>query len=138
MSKLSSKVIDIARENLEIAESIWREFSGKKQGGIDLTFIGEYVVCDDGQDRWLATADDYQDGLNAVLASAIKGQYDKDDNDAYSDLCGECPAMYSNIGSGEYNERVPELLALLRETLDDEQVEELCRELNIDVAEIEA
>jgi len=113
-------------------------------------FVGEFrraallSVCDDGQDRWLAPTEEYQSAIDTVLNRCLdKGHYmgDEDSEDredrkaAYDDLCSECPAMYSNIGSGSYNAKKSELLDLLAETLDEDTVSEVADQLHIEIEE---
>lgn len=147
MSTIKSKVLETAQANIKVAEEIHQDLSGaKRQGGLTLTVIGDYVVVDDEQDRWLTTVDDYRHSLDCVISSALAGRYKSDDDrsgmpvdmgDAYSDLCST-GCMYSNIGSGDYNDRLSDLLTELRESLSDAEVEKICEELQIDVAEVEA
>lgn len=128
-------VLDDAKAKIEVAEKVWIDFAGLSQRGLTLTIIGDHVIVDDGQDRWLATMSDYQDALNTVLVTAIEKGYDLDESDAYDDLCSACPAMYSNIGCGEYNNKKEELLVILRESHDEAEIEQICDELLINLQE---
>lgn len=147
-TRINDEVIDTAREENETlvkriarAESIFADLSGNAKGydTITLSYYGDYVVCDDGQDRWLAPTEEYQSAIDTVLNRCLgKGRYmgDEDSEDrkaAYDDLCSDCPALYSNIGSGSYNSKKSELLDLLAETLDEDTVAEVAERLHIEI-----
>jgi hypothetical protein len=137
MSKIKRKVILEARTNLDRAEDIFADLSGQKQRGLTLTHYGPYLIVDDDQDRWLCHEVDYQEACDKVLADAVAGKYTDDDGDGewYSDLCGECQALYSRIGSGLHNDDVPGLEKLLLQDLAEEQVQEIFGELGIEIEE---
>ncbi len=144
MRKINDQVIDRARrenetlvERIARAESIFADLSGNADG-ITLSYYGDYVVCDDGQDRWLAPTEDYQSAVDTVLSRCLdKGCYlsDEDSEDrkaAYDDLCSDCPALYSNLGAGSYNVKKSELFDLLAETIDEDTVAEVAERLHIE------
>lgn len=132
---------DESEARVKRAEEIYADFAGKREhGGLSVSVYGDYVLVDDEADRWLAEKDEFVDGLKAVLYAVVeKGRF-MDDDDAsapYDYLCNECPALYSRIGSGTYNNKTADLLALLAETLDDSDVEEITDYLGIEIEEEE-
>lgn len=133
--KLNRNVIDEVQSNLEVAEKLYKDFAGKKrEGGLCLSFYVKYLIVDDGQDRWLGEVEDYQSALDDVCKKAMEGKYGDDGiSDAYSDLCSDCGAMYSRIGTGEYNGNIGELVAELGKTLSRGTIGEICEELGIDL-----
>ena len=99
---------------------------------------GDFVVVDDDQDRWVGRLEDYQSGLDLIAKNALTGRYEREClHEAYSDLCNECPALYSRIGLGEFNKDVAGLVKALDESVTREGVEEILAYLGIDLEEAE-
>jgi hypothetical protein len=99
---------------------------------------GDYIVVDDGQDRWLVDVGEFQDALDDILELAMSGSYGGDDEreamaEAYNGLCDCCPALYSNLVAGRHNDDVDGLRELLDVSLSDEQIDDIFRALLIEV-----
>ncbi len=140
---IRTDVISDAREaheetanRIKRAEKILYDLGGggREYDTITLTRFGDYILVDDGADKWLGDYDTYARALESVLTACIeKGMYDDPlDGSEYDHLCNDCSALYSRIGSGEYNNKTGELLTLLAETLDADEVAEIAYELGIE------
>ena len=96
-------IIELARQRLEAAEHIHEDFTGEvsEKGGISLETIGDFIVIDDGYDRWLARKEGYSDGIEVVIGELLDGAYDGylDKKGLhglpYSELCNQVPCIYS-------------------------------------------
>lgn len=134
MTKLSKNVIVEVEGNLELARRIWCDLSGNNadHSGVSIEIIGPYLIVSDTQDVWLTTTEEYQDALDSIVKNAVSGEYTKEnESEAYSDLCGECPAMFSVIGQGEYNKRIPELIERISACVSKDEAEEICERIGV-------
>lgn len=99
---MSAKIKEM-RERLELANSVERDLGGAERRGLDLTDIGDYVIVDDGHDRWIALRDQFDEALEDVIESVLDGSMtpDPDENHrwAYDSLWRKCGCLYSRIGS---------------------------------------
>jgi hypothetical protein len=134
VSKLNRNALAEAEGNLELARRIWRDLSGgnSDHSGVSIEIVGPYLLVSDTQDVWLTTTEEYQDALDSIVKNAANGEYDSEnESEAYSDLCGECPAMFSVIGQGEYNGRIPELIERISACVSESEVEEICERIGV-------
>lgn len=100
------ELIRQADQNTKLAKSLYDELLGldKEYGGLTVSHEGDYVTVDDGADRWFAEWSDFESALCEVVSKALAGKYRVDERgledqaEAYNDLCGSCPAIYSRIG----------------------------------------
>ncbi len=135
----ASDKIEEFGKRVKVAEEVMNDLGGKSRDGITLTQYGDYVMCDDGQDRWLTLSDDYSEALEEVVESVLEGKLENDGGDCYGELCSNCSVLYSRIGSGNYNNDIDELRKMLEEgndyakPLDEETIEDIFRELGIEV-----
>ena len=99
--------IDMAEKRIEAAKTTQSDLMGKRQGGIELQAVGDYVIVCDGTDRWLILMDDYVHGVDAIVDDVLAGKHDysmvNDEPemlfDAYTELCQSTDCIYSCIGS---------------------------------------
>lgn len=70
--------------------------------------IGQWIIYDDGQDRWLASAETFEDGIEQFVGSILDGEFDGTElsdrtgalEEAYQAFCDQyCECIYSRIGS---------------------------------------
>jgi hypothetical protein len=98
--------IDLVNHRISAADRTKKELSGEKQGGLFLEVVGEYVVVQDGVDRWLVLAEDYEEGVADLVGDILGGEFDYAINeegeleyDTYTQLCQDVRCIYSCIGS---------------------------------------
>ena len=98
--------IDFVNQRMSAAERTKKELSGEKQGGLSLDVVGEYVVVQDGVDRWLVLAEDYEKGVSDLVGDIRDGEFDYAMNDegeleydTYTQLCQDVGCIYSCVGS---------------------------------------
>lgn len=130
--------METATNNLATANAILADLDGGRKSCLTITGYGEYVLVDDGSDRWIASEADFQESLDTVINAALDGVYDADDEgkkEAYDDLCYECDALYSRIGTGKYNRDLPGLRDLLADCCDEDEIADLFREICEEVPE---
>ena len=94
------------------------------------------MIVEDGGDTWLTTVEDYQEALDRVIGKAISGTYTAEDaeSEAYTDLCSILPALFSVNGDGDYNDRVSDLIRLLK--TDCPKLVDMLRD-NLDISQID-
>ena len=99
--------IETAKKRIEMAEQVEQDLMGDRQGegGLSIRSVDEYLIVDDGMDRWLVRADDYEEAVRKILAEIIDSKRDDllDDpaelgSAAYDDLCSATSCIYSRIG----------------------------------------
>lgn len=98
-----SERIDEMKSRIELAEAVESDLNGSSRDGLRLTDIGDYVIVDDGQDRWTAARENFDEALESVIESVLDGSINPDPDEgyqpAYDKLCTACGCLYSNIGS---------------------------------------
>jgi hypothetical protein len=99
---IRTTTIDMARKRTEMAEVVADDLHGKRQGGLDLTYVGDYTVIDDGVDRWVSRTASMEEAIDEVVGAILDGGFDSllDDADelvadAYACLCRATDSIYS-------------------------------------------
>jgi hypothetical protein len=130
------ELIEEYKIRFENAEKIYRDFSGNSKNGLTVTRYGNFVLVDDDSDKWIAYFDDYDDALEYIIKDVISGNI-VDICDCYNDLCYECPAMYSRIGSGEYNKNLDNFVEVLKKNkVTDDQIKIIFEEIGEDLESV--
>ena len=89
---------------IKIAERVEREALRGTQGGLRVNRIDDYVIIDDGTDRWIAYTEDYNEAVEEVVSDILEGnlRYNLDINEHdvewYTALCNTCDYIHSNCG----------------------------------------
>ena len=92
---------------IEIAERVEREALRGTQGGLRVSRIDDYIVIDDGTDRWVASTEDYDEAVEEVVSDILEGDLclDSDVNEHdvewYTALCNACDYIHSNCGRSD-------------------------------------
>jgi len=98
---------ELAKRRLEVAERFEQDATGERQGGLNLTVIEQYMVVDDGQDRWMILTENYDLAVETVVDEILTGDFEipADDDEEmqwYDRLCTTThpDVIYSQCGGG--------------------------------------
>lgn len=121
---------------IERARRVEADLHGKREHGLSVWDVGDYRIIDDGQDRWVCLADDYDDAVLEIVGEILDGNHDSDNADdphegiefdAYSMLCGDVNAIYSRTAQNDETS----YQSLSEEVSDPDTLRKLVEELGI-------
>jgi hypothetical protein len=73
--------MQVYRARIRRAQHVADELLGRLQHDLVVVEIGDYVVIDDGQSRWLAESSDWECAIREILESVIDGKFDDEIGD---------------------------------------------------------
>lgn len=90
---LDYSILNTAAERLRLANEVCNDLVGM----IEVIANGDLIRCDDGDQRWVADKQEFQESLDRVLVMVLSGnlQTGKESNyvEAYDHLCKICPKI---------------------------------------------